>query len=337
MTSERLPSNLNLVLTYKCNLRCRHCIADCGPSRMETMTLGQATRYLDSAVAATDIGHVGYTGGEPFLFYNLMRSLMDYAYQTYGLPQGVVTNCSWATTPNKARVRLKELSACGLRNLTVSCDSFHLEFVSAEAIKYVVHAALELGLAICINSAVTRNGSVCKTNVPALLSLSQEDLEQNVVVKELGPLLVGRAAREISHQELIDTEHEQYFDGNCPYVIRTPTIAPDGSLFACCCFGDAENQPAEKIGYVGNVDEVELASLFESMENNLLFNLLANRGPYALLKMVLDRTPRQGIRGRYFCTCDICVELHHNPGIRRVLAQLLQQLAEGASGVRTSG
>lgn len=330
MKQQSQLANPNLVLTYRCNFNCRHCIADAGPARSEELPLRLAKEFIDGVAAGAEIGLVGYTGGEPFLVYDSLLHLMDYSYQRHGKMQGVVTNASWAVSPEITLSKIKQLHAAGLRKLTISCDSLHLEYGDATAIKRVIDACLGLGIGVCINIVVMRSGSVCKTNLAQVLGLSPEDFEKGIMVKEFGPIMVGRARRELSAADLIASEDPSYFGGNCPFVIWTPTIAPDGSVFACCCFGDAERDPQNQIGYAGNLRQSGFAEIFAAMQNDLLLNLLAHHGPYAVLQILKSRCPDLQVRKQYFGTCDVCVELFHNPGARSELVNLLQNLKSAA-------
>lgn len=320
--------NLNLLLTYKCNFACKHCLSNCGPHREERMTFEQAKDYIDQIISVIKVGFVGYTGGEPFLYYDMLRDLVSYTYHKYGIIGGVVTNCSWAKNESRAKEKLDELYQNGLRSLVVSCDSYHLQYGSLDSIRYVVHRALELGISLCINTVVTKDVKICKNDVPKLLNLSENDFEKDITIKEIGPIKMGRTLTHIEEKDLIETEDPHYYNGNCPFVINTPTITPNGSVFACCCFGNAEETPHELIGYCGNVNSDSFKNIFEGMEKNLLFNLLAHHGPYQLLEMVKKQQRNIKIRGKYLSTCDVCVELYHNPDVRKGLSDLLNALRE---------
>lgn len=292
------------------------------------MSFAQASGYIDKASAVLELNSIGYTGGEVFLCFPLLRKLIDYAYQNHGVHQGAVTNCSWATSDDIAAQKLRELHLYGLRYLTVSCDSFHSEYIPVDRVRRVVHAALDLGIMVCVNAVVTKTGSISKQNLPELLSLSTDEMQHTLSIKEFSPLRVGRAVEQCPSNELICTSDERWFNGSCPYVKATPTICPDGSLFACCCFGDAEQMPASQIGYVGNVESTDFQSTVARMEHDLLFTLLSTRGPYSLLQDVIKREPNVCVRRKYLTNCEVCVELYHNPAVREVLSDTLHALSE---------
>jgi hypothetical protein len=295
------------------------------------MTFDQAADYIDRALGAIDVDVIGYTGGEPFLSYPLLRRLMKYAHGRYGIAQGVVTNASWAVRPSIARRRLEELRDCGLRTLTLSCDGFHLEWVPVDRLRHVLQAALDLGLAVTVNTTVTRSTRVSKSSAPGLLQVPHERIGKEVLFKEFGPLMIGRAREQVPRESLIGSQDSSWYDGTCPFVTRTPTIAPDGSVFACCCFGNAEKEPELQIGYVGNANRQPLEELLRQMKSSLLFRLFAERGPWAMMQLIRRQDSGLPALGRYLSNCEVCVELYHDPQCRRMLQSTLAGLAQSAS------
>jgi len=322
--------DLNLVVTYRCNLQCSHCIADCGPRRREALAVEDGERWIDAAAATGRLSVVGLTGGEPLLRLDAVRRLLAHASRR-GAEGGIVTNCFWATSAAAARAKLAELRELGLRHLTVSCDGFHVPAVPLERVRRAVGAALELELGVTVNVVVTRDGPYSLLEVPDLLGVPRSELGRSVEIKEIAPLLIGRAAREIPRDALIRTDQPEWFDGPCRYVGRSPAVAPDGAVFACCCFGDSTRRAEARIGWAGNARERPLTDILEEMPRNLLFRLLEQNGPYALLRLVRARCPELRTRKRYFTTCDVCVELYR-PAVRRRLASVLNELAVEARG-----
>jgi pyruvate-formate lyase-activating enzyme len=325
VTTLGLPA-LNLLLTYRCNFTCRHCISECTPARQERMTLEDARRWIDEAVEGLAPKLIGYTGGEPFLLYRQLQQLVDYGQQRHGIASGIVTNCFWATSTAATERRVRELHALGLRSLVVSCDDHHLEYVPVEHVKRATQAALALEISVCVNTVVTRNGSICKNDVPRLLGLSRADIERGAVtLKEFGPLKIGRAAKLLDADEYIETSRPEYFDAACPYVTNIPSVTPDGSVFACCCFGNAAVDPEQAIGDCGDARANGLSGVLSRMRNDLLFSLFSRCGPFRVLQRACEAAPHVPIRGRYLCTCDVCVELYHNPELRRTVSELLSE------------
>ena len=323
MELQEFSKGLNLMLTYRCNYRCAHCISECGPERTEVMTYAQAKAIIDQAAPTGQFPLIGYTGGEPFLYYDTMKALMAYTYRTYGIPGGVVTNCFWATTPERAEAVLRELCDSGLATLTVSLDHYHLAYAKPEHIRNAVIASVRAGVYTVVNTVVSREPeSISSRQARTLLQLPEDvACSDNLVSKELVPLLAGRAG---------DCPPERHslalYAEACPSVGQTPAIDADGNLFACCCFGNSSVNPTQRIAYVGNANETPLPRLLEAMEHDLLLNLFGQLGPYAVLRLLQARDPALPFSGDYTTNCDICRELYGIPEIRAALRALLLEL-----------
>lgn len=73
---------VTLSLTHNCNLACRYCYA--GSKYHRDMSSETAFKILDFAMTQTNNGQpiqINFFGGEPFLCFDLMRELADYALQ----------------------------------------------------------------------------------------------------------------------------------------------------------------------------------------------------------------------------------------------------------------
>jgi len=67
------PRYLSFAGTYQCNLTCPHC---CVPIEWpERLDIGVAVRFLEDA-HAQGIGILGFTGGEPFIYSELLLFLL---------------------------------------------------------------------------------------------------------------------------------------------------------------------------------------------------------------------------------------------------------------------
>ncbi len=99
MTST--PFRVGLILTYRCNAECRHCFFECSPSRTGVMPRQTAKRAIDEA-SKLGAEWVSFSGGEPFLEYDLMKELIALSIGKRLIPE-VVTNGFWGQTMEEAR------------------------------------------------------------------------------------------------------------------------------------------------------------------------------------------------------------------------------------------
>ena len=85
----RAPRTLQIHVTRKCNLACLHCYSRSGPEETDALDPDALDAALGDA-AALGFGFVSLSGGEPFLYPHLERTLRR--AKTLGLRTGVVTN-----------------------------------------------------------------------------------------------------------------------------------------------------------------------------------------------------------------------------------------------------
>ncbi|HDQ05209.1 MAG TPA: radical SAM protein [Candidatus Bathyarchaeota archaeon] len=83
--SENLPEmpylrNIGMVVTYKCQVACPHCIIEAGPHRKEEVKLDDASKWIEQ-IANYRNGYIkvlSLTGGEPFYDLNKLAALSSF-------------------------------------------------------------------------------------------------------------------------------------------------------------------------------------------------------------------------------------------------------------------
>src|SRR5438046_36950 len=106
------PRVIGLLLTLRCNATCAHCCFHSSPARTDCMSEEEALSYVEQAARIPGIRGISVTGGEPFVEYELLHSVISTARQN-GLRSRVVTNGYWAATPQRALKKLKRLVDAG--------------------------------------------------------------------------------------------------------------------------------------------------------------------------------------------------------------------------------
>ena len=145
-------TGIHFLLTYNCNFECDHCFLYCSPDAKGTFTIGQVTRVLDEAQKIGTVEEVYFEGGEPFLFYPLLRESIRRA-SARGFDAGVVTNGYGANSEEDAELALRPLAEAGLSSLSISDDTFHYGDERDNAAATAARAAERLGIeasVICI-------------------------------------------------------------------------------------------------------------------------------------------------------------------------------------------
>ncbi len=149
-----VPVSGGILLTYKCNSACRHCLYASSP-RWQTdwlplsdaqLILAQWARRLrgrpDYGIGLNQGIH--FTGGEPFLNFDLLLKVTSVAKDVGISSTFVETNCVWCTDDMTTRDRLHELRMAGLGGILISANPFVVEYVPFERIRRAVRISLEV-------------------------------------------------------------------------------------------------------------------------------------------------------------------------------------------------
>jgi MoaA/NifB/PqqE/SkfB family radical SAM enzyme len=284
---------LDLQITERCPLQCSHCCVESGPWLSTSMALGDALSYVRQAHAMNPQVLLNFTGGEPFLRFDLLRSIAQEAH-ALGISHTVITSAIWCTSEERGRQRLRELQDLGLVRVGVSYDAFHAPWVKATQVEDFVAAATELGLSVEVRSVMTRTS-------PRLTALLGERVGRNpaVVLEDVNVIPVGRAAALPAHELPIIRWSEQNL--GCPMSVDL-FIRADGTAYPCCIGG-------KEYEYLllGDARETSLAELRARAERSLWFRLIANDGFRALEEVVRRYAPEVEFPREHVGVCHLCM------------------------------
>ena len=98
-------TEIHFILTYACNFECDHCFLYCSPKSKGAFTISQVTRVLDESKKIGAVKWITYEGGEPFLFYPLLKEGIKRAHAK-GFKVAVVTNAYGANSEEDAELWL---------------------------------------------------------------------------------------------------------------------------------------------------------------------------------------------------------------------------------------
>jgi len=138
-------SGLHFLLTYSCTHQCDHCFLFSAPGAGGTFTVAQIEAVLDEAVRLGCIDRVCFEGGEPTLYFPVMREGIRLARRR-GIGGGVVTNAYWALSEEDAELWLRPLAELGLDSASVSDDDLHYDPQAGVRAARVKAAAERLGM-----------------------------------------------------------------------------------------------------------------------------------------------------------------------------------------------
>ena len=146
------PISAGIILSYKCNCECRHCMYSCSPRwnpdwidvddlwRVLKFLAPRIRRHAQSNVIGVNKG-LHFTGGEPFLNYSLLLRSVEMAAELDIPATFVETNCFWCIKDEVTERRMRELKAAGLHGMLISSNPFVTECIPFERIKRAVRIA----------------------------------------------------------------------------------------------------------------------------------------------------------------------------------------------------
>ncbi len=297
-------SGLHILLTYECNYECDHCFVCSSPRQSGTMTLQQIENVIRQAHSVGTIEWIYFEGGEPFLYYAILRGAVHRAADL-GFRVGIVSNGYWATDPADAVEWLRPLVG-KVEDLSISSDLYHGSERPDRQTEIARDAAAGLGIPV------------------EVISIAQvEATGASPAVGQLPPgesaiMYRGRAARKLAGRAACRPWEEFT---KCPYEdLCAPDrlhVDPFGHLHICQGIS------------LGNLFQTPLREICESYdpEHHPITGPLVRAGPAELAR-------RYGVpHGKaYADACHLCYEIRRALRGRFPAALTPDQMYEAAGG-----
>ena len=315
-------SSLVFSTTYQCPISCRYCGAECGPEHTERLSLKDMIEIVDEVYSFGKLELVVFTGGEPFLLGDDLLDSVKYCAKK-GLLTRIVTNAFWARTPEVARDTMKSYKEAGLKEINLSCDDYHQEFIPLERIKYANDACIEVGLPCLIGHKIMKNCTISLDHLEKFLGykLSRFDPKKknpdNNLVDTGYTVPIAENMHLIPDEEILYPPCENHWKAPCSSILKRIVITPRKELSICC---GMVPRNVEEIVF-GTLDEYKLEELIIMAHKDLIVNWLALEGPYGLMKFILKKNPDIPFRKQYVNNCHLCSEILTREDCRAVLSE----------------
>ena len=244
-----------------------------------------------------------FTGGEPFLNFELLLKAVEIA-EALTIPSTFVeTNCFWCKNDDVTWERLQALKEKGLRGILISVNPFYAEYVPFEKTDRCIRISQEIfGSNVMVYQLeyyrlFKRMGITGRLSIDDYLKLTRrESLSDRVEL-----FLMGRAAEQL--KDLYPSyPAKRFFNVPCqPSILRN-------------WHNHFDNYGNFMPGYCGGIS---LGSWFEldrlvkeglDLENRPVFKYLVNEDMRGLLSFGLDGGYRQ-INEGYVSKCHLCLDI----------------------------
>lgn len=265
---------------------------------------------IDDAASVPSINEVGISGGEPFLFPDLLQSVVAYA-GTKGYTSSVTTNGFWGRSP-AMRDRLVSLNEVGLRALCISSSIFHQEFLAPDRLRAAVRSALGAGLAVTVN--VVETADFGRPQIDEVLS----EFAGSYAIVAMPLLPAGRGATDAHAEEFGDRIALPV--GSCRRHFSKLAIDRAGDAYPCCSPGGFT--PPLRLG---NVQKDGLSAIVAASGESRLLAILEEVGPAFFLPF-LRAANDTALPEQFSDQCHLCHVMLSTPSLRRVVRDATDKL-----------
>jgi len=244
-----------------------------------------------------------FTGGEPFLNFELLVEAVAMAEELRIPATFVETNCSWCGSDGITRERLRLLKEAGLKGILISVNPFYAEYVPFERTERCIRISQEVfGRNVMVYQVAYYHrfrqlGIKDRIALEDYLALTEgERLAEHVEL-----FLMGRAAQQLRNFYPAYPAH-RFFNEPCqPPFLRNWHNHFDnyGNLMPGYCGGIS-------LGHWKDLDALEIEGI--DLDEHPVLRFLIAEDVRGLLRFTQD-LGYQETREGYVSKCDLCLDL----------------------------
>lgn len=305
------PADLGLILSYKCQCECAHCIYNCGSEWADWMPVDEVRDALEATLYWERPYQVHLTGGEPFLKFPLLLDATEIAAKL-GIRVYAETNAGWCVRADLVEKRFRALHQAGMRAILISCSPFHNESIPLEHTLLAIRKAQQIfgphNTIVYMADWMQVMGSFGEDQPVPLEAYSQafgEEEAGHMFWRGYRLISGGRAGYRLAH--LTPKRRPQAFQNeNCArellYAQHSHFDLYGNFIPAFCgglCIGDWHDLPT-------------LITDFAEGDFPTLIHLLIEGGPYGLFKMAATKYDYSPRSGGYTGKCHLCVDVRRH-------------------------
>lgn len=303
------PYLAGVMLSYRCTIACRHCLFACKPGNPDAvMSVADAVTCIEEFSKLDRIVHL--SGGEPFMFYDVLLSATKASSKRGFPPHMVQTNCSWCNSDEIVAERFKALRDLGMLGMYFSSDPYHQEFVPAENVR----RAIRIATTIFGPDNIVGSGSAVPENADELENMTRDEEKLRERVRSAPPRMVGRAffalSRYLDERPVSQLVQDRIWGphwgpDNCAVDFDPATMME--------VHGDPYGNLQTNCGIIlGNIRDNDIAEVMtkDYIARHPIAGILATEGadgPFKLLEIAEEKGYRR--REKYAQKCSLCFEV----------------------------
>jgi len=307
---------VSFFLTDRCCAACKICCFQCSPKNTYVMDKALIKRYIDEGGALGTIQRFSYTGGEVFLYPELLLEVVAYAKEKYGILSTTVSNGFWAADIEKGRSLMRRLRDAGLVSVRLSADNYHQSFIPAQSVKNAIRILTELNMLEAVTVMDTKDRSNIRSTV--------ERLRPEIYLAErvsYYPMHLPEAV--LANPEVTETvedlENPTPWDESYCVDVGTVQMYTDGYMYKCCSQFSFE-MPQMRIGKIG---ETTLVEAERNMNRDPLLDIICRDSVSWLARKA--KALGYPVKERYSMSCELCRDLLCNRELMEKLTPLVEE------------
>ena len=306
------PQDVGIILSYRCQSGCNHCLYNCGPRwEKEAISVEALRQALEAVTIWPRTPQVHFTGGEPFLHFPLLLEGVRLAREL-GISRYVETSSSWCTDQTQAVELFATLQEAGLEAILISCSPFHAERIPPARTLRAIRAALDVfgtdGVIVYLSNFI-KVVQLFDVERPTPLSRYEERFgvegAARILWQGYGIISGGRSGYRLGH--LVPRHRPVAFaEADCAGDIlyaHHSNFDLYGNFISGFCGGLT-------VGDWHDLPQV-LADL-QAGSFPPLIEVLVERGPYGLFEMAKERRGYEPLADGYSGKCHLCVDVRRH-------------------------
>ena len=290
---------LALMLTDKCTAACAFCGLRCNQKNDQVISFEFAKRVIDEVVEMGTFERIGLSGGEVFIYPDLVKQILEYAKEKGIERRTVATNGFWGGwSDEKLDEVLSGMKDC-LTEVAFSHDAFHAEYVKSENIYRAIRFLSKYDIKFSVHVADVYGD---KGAGPFLASLDDYVFYMHY---KLYPLAAMGNAENLPDEIFV---RAQNWDQTVCYPEGILSVHCNGSVYPCCCPGVFDT------GFnLGNINDKPLKEILNNSEGMRYINVMAD--PVRFVKMLKYANEELGINvpEKAVNGCELCYKVFHQP------------------------
>lgn len=285
-------NNVGIIMTNQCNAACEICCFGCNPANADVIDESFMLACIKQISEIPEIMTIAFSGGEPFLFPDLLLKGVQCAKQ-HQRGTAVATNGFWGREQGQEGFAeiVQYLSSLALDKIFISTDAYHNQYVA---------------LPVALQAILLSRDLVKSTQV--MVGETKHSLQAHEIIHKLGDrkylmnfstypfLRIGKA------KELPEAEFYRPYAKRglfCGYD-HIAAIRYDGEVFPCC------NQFVfDSLLTLGNIHNTPLKEIVAKTKQNPLFVVLSIKG-FDWFVDVAEEELGMKLSETYAGACELC-------------------------------